>query len=167
MAESQFFCSPAGEQDLLARNIEGPDDHSIVLRHVQGQCAPAAASVHDLLPRLQSQLAAYVVQFRYLRLLQRRCGRRIISAGIDELRVEPELVKSGIKIVVALDITTRAAQGVSLNIFHALRDEFDVPSVMFDLRYRAIKDFEGGDEISLQGDAPLAVRIAKFSFQFD
>ena len=142
--------------------VDGPD-----LVFWGFEIARSDTAVHDSLPGLQSQLAAYVVQFRYLRLLQRSRRRRIVSTGIDELRVEPELVKSGIKIVVVLDITTRAAQGVSLNIFHALRDEFDVPSVMFDLRYRAIKDFEGGDEISLQGNAPLAVRIAKFSFQFD
>ena len=129
VVESQFFGSPAGEQDLLARNIERPDGHSIVFCHVQGQGAPAAACFHDALPGLQLHLAAYVIQFRDLRLLQRCTGRRIISAGIDELRVEPEAVKIGIQIVVSLDIATRAAQRVALNIFHALGDEFDVPSV--------------------------------------
>src|SRR6266700_1224132 len=30
VAESQFSCPPAGDQDLLARNVECPDIHSIV-----------------------------------------------------------------------------------------------------------------------------------------
>ena len=134
---------------------------------MQGQCTPAAACVHDTLPGLQLHLAAYVVQFRDLRLLQCCTGRRIIGAGIDELWVEPEPVKIGFKIVVSLDITTRAAQRVALNIFHALRDEFDVPAVMLDFRDGTIKDFECGDEISLERDSPLAVRIAELCFRIE
>src|ERR1700687_898487 len=120
-----------------------------------------------MLPGPQLHLAAYVVQFRYLRLLQRCTWRRIISAGIDELGVEPEPIKIGIKVVVLLDITTRAAQGVALKVFHALRDEFDVPAVISGFRYGAIKDFECGDEISLERDSPLAVRITELSFRIE
>src|SRR5437899_11267150 len=147
--------------------MEGPDGHSKGSCHVKGQRAPATACFHDTRPGLQLHLTAYVVQFRDLRFLKRCTGRRIISAGIDELRVEPEPVKISIKIVVSLDITTRAAQGVALNIFHALRDEFDVPALLSGFRHGAIEDFECGDEISLEPDSPLAVRIAELSFRIE
>src|SRR6266852_6349795 len=61
----------------------------------------------------------------------------------------------------------RRYRGVAVNIFHALRDEFDVPAVMRDFRHGAINNFECGDEISVERDSPLAVGIAELSFRIE
>ena len=167
VAESQFFCPPAGEQDLLAGNIECADGRSVVFGHLKSQSAPAAACFHNTLPGLQLHLAADVVQFSELGLLQRCIGRREISTGIDELRVEPELEEICIEIVVLVDITAGAVQGVALNKLDKLRGKFDIPADMFALRHGTIKDFERGDEISVERDSPLAVGIAELGFRIE
>jgi len=91
--------------EICSREIlNAPNGHSIVFGHVEGQSAPAAACFHDTLPRLELHLAGKRSPISRLAACSSVApGDGIISAGIDELRVEPELVKIGIKIVVAAE----------------------------------------------------------------
>ena len=83
------------------------------------------------------------------------------------MRVEPEPKEIGIEIIVLVNVTTGAVQRVALNKLDKLRGEFNVPADLFALRHGTIKDFECGDEISVERDSPLAVCIAELGFRIE
>src|ERR1700694_1758880 len=160
LAQSELSGAPAGPENLLVGNMEGPNGHTVVLRHVQCQRAPTASGVHNALARVELQLAAYVIHFGDLRFFQRRGRRRKIGAGVDELRVEPEPVEIGFQIVMLVNIVAGAPQRVALEMRHELRHNSAVPA-MVSYRYRLIQGFESGNEVSFDGDAAFAIGISK------
>ena len=67
--------------------------HPVVLGRVLDQSAPTTADIQQALPRLESQLAADVVQFAFLRLVQVLVGGGEAGAGIDHAPVQPRLIE--------------------------------------------------------------------------
>ena len=79
----------------------------IAARRVPDQRPPAAADVEEAIARVQSQLAADVVEFSGLRLIE-SCARSIeVGAGVHHLRIQEEFVE----LVGAVVVETNVARG--------------------------------------------------------
>lgn len=83
----------AGQRQLLLAECDAKNLHAVFASRKTRQPAPAAADVQQVLAALEPQLAAQVVEFILLRLLQRFIAGLEVRAGIDHLPVEPELVE--------------------------------------------------------------------------
>ncbi len=67
--------------------------HAVVAGGMQDQSAPAAADIEQILPRLQAQFAAEIIEFALLSGFQGFLGGREIGAGINHALIEPETEK--------------------------------------------------------------------------
>ena len=73
----------------------------------------------------QAQLAAHVVHFRDLRLVERRLGRRVVGAGVRHRAAEPQRVELVADVVVVMDVVARAGQRIEVRA--AQRGECALP----------------------------------------
>ena len=113
-AEALFCGSPSGERDLLVREIVRLHGNPVMPRHVKRERAPSASCLHHALAGLKPELPAHVIEFRNLRLFERRRWRGIIRAGIYQLSIQPQLVEIVSQIVVAMNVVAGAMQAVGL-----------------------------------------------------
>src|SRR5437588_8167561 len=90
---------------------------------MQRQRAPSAASLHYGFARLELQLAAHVVHLGELSFFERRRGSRKIGASIDEVGVQPALVKVRPQIVMMVNVVAGALRGVGVKMLHATRPD--------------------------------------------
>src|SRR5207237_10738991 len=67
--------------------------HTIVLRGIDEQPAPATADIQQTLPRSQAQLATKVLHLVFLCRLQVVIRRSEVGAGVNHARIQPERKK--------------------------------------------------------------------------
>ena len=99
-------------RDLFPGVVVGAYLDAVMLCHVQGQRAPAAACLDDSLPRLELQLPAHVIELRDLRLVQ--CGGRcvVVGAGVHHALIQPQLVEIVAEVIVVMHVVPRAAERI-------------------------------------------------------
>ena len=100
------------ESNLLFGIVVGDHVDAVVFRHMYRQRTPAAACFDDLLPGLQLQFAAYVIEFGDLRFGQCRGGRVVVGTGINHAFVEPQPVKVVAQVVVMAHVVPGAIERV-------------------------------------------------------
>jgi len=74
----------------------------MMTRGVKDQPAPAAADVEETLPGLEHELAAYVLEFLLLRLVERIVVALEIRARVRHVAIEPEPIELVGHVVVVL-----------------------------------------------------------------
>jgi hypothetical protein len=114
-AVGQFRCCSAVLciGDLFSGVVIGDHLDAVMLRHVQGQCAPAAARLDDFLPGLQLQFPAHVIELRNLCFVQRRRRRVVVGAGIHHAFVQPQPVEVVAEVVVVMNVVPRPAERIA------------------------------------------------------
>ena len=78
--------------------------------HVQSECSPTTARLDHCFSCLQPQFTADVIHLGDLGFLQRKIRLRVIRAGVNELFVEPLLIKIIANVVVVVDARLRFPQ---------------------------------------------------------
>lgn len=104
---------------LVVRERDARGRDAVVLRRPQQQRTPARADVQETLAGPQVELAADVVQLRFLGLGQRHLRIAEIGAGIDTPRIQPQAVEVVGDVVVELDLPGIARQRVRGHGAHA------------------------------------------------
>ncbi len=148
-------------QHLLVRNIEGTHFHTVVLRHVQGETAPAEARFDNGLTGAQLQLAAHVIELGDLRFVERGVRGGVIRARVGHRAAEPERIELVANVVVVMDVFTRTGQRVPTQAMRAAQNGAERAHSLGLRRRRAIHGLDELDELALDGDASFAVCIAK------
>src|SRR5215471_15003236 len=114
-------------RNLLMRDIVGLHGNAVVLGHMKRERTPSAPGLGNRLAGLKPELAAYVVHLGYLGRFQSGLWRRKISASVDQLGIQPQLVKIVSQIIMAMDVLLGAPFSVVLEPIHRFGHEALMP----------------------------------------
>lgn len=132
-----------------------------MFRHVNRESAPAAAGFDDAFAGLELNFAADVIHLGDLRFFERSVGRREIRTGVNEMRVEPELVEIDVEIVMAVNIFRGAAKRIVLGEIQPARDELEIPFARVRVLHGARNGVEESDEIAFDANGAVGVAVAE------
>ena len=128
---------------------------------MQRQAAPAAAGFHHALAGREPQLAADVIHFGDLGLLEAGLGGRVIGAGISHGLAQPQRIELIAEIVMAVDIAARAAQGVAPRLVQPAPDPPRQGAGVGAGREAAVDDFQQLHQVTHDFDATIAIGVAE------
>jgi hypothetical protein len=111
--EARLAHAPRGHRVLLARQRGGGHPAAVVARRVQCERSPAGPDLHEVVRRLELELAADHVELRLLRLAQRRLGCVEHRARVGHGLVEEEREQVVSQVVVGGRLDPRAGARVA------------------------------------------------------
>ena len=130
-------------------------------RHVQRQRAPAAPGFDDPLAAIQADLAADVIHFRDLRLVERRRRRRKVSTGVRHRLAEPQRVELVADVVVVVNVLARARERVARTAMTPLREAAPERDRLRGLRCADVQLLDHAQDAAVHVDFAGAVQLAE------